>query len=64
MTSAPPDTINIPQTTAQEIVNLLEEHVGGFCCEHDIGLCFCREREIIALLKDKLEQEQFRIVYG
>lgn len=58
-----PDTLSINKSLAQEIVNILEEHVGGFCCEHDIGMCFCREREIIATLKEKLEQEHFRIVH-
>jgi hypothetical protein len=59
MTSAPPDTVTIPATTAQQIVNVLSEHVGNFSCAHDLGICFCQERQIIRELKEALEAELF-----
>ena len=59
--SSSPDTVQIPKRVAQQIVNVLETHVGDFSCEHDIGMCFCQERELIATLKQSLEQETFTI---
>lgn len=56
-----PDTVRIPRNTAQEIIDILEEHVGDFIDAPDLGISFAREREIIRLLKSALERRTYTI---
>lgn len=54
-------SVFITDEMADLIIEVLEEHVGDFECDHSMDLCFCSERKIIRTLKEKREAKVVKL---
>jgi hypothetical protein len=54
-------SIFITDELADLIIEILEEHVSDYVCDHSIDLCFCRERKIIRTLQEKKEEKVLKL---